>query len=342
MIRFHPSRFGFLGGFLLGLLAALVVFGPLAHFLAFVTPIPAFAQTASAPAVRIMDGAHVQLATVNHSGRLLVDTGSTSGLTDHITSVTHISGAVMIRNTAGTVASLTGTALDVNCTGCAAASVVAVSHISAAIHIGGTINGAQFHVQGLGLPGASHGGVLTIQGIAGMNPVVGRIVGAPNVGLGALVTHTGQLGVTCFTNAGVAESCGGGGATDAVNVFHQSTVRHISSETHIAGAVMIRDKLCLSCVARVDHTGALVTSATVTVTTDNVNVFHQSTVRHISSVTHVTGYGAFHVQGLGTPGQNHGGVLTIQGITGGNALAVSPSGQWGVSSAQSGVWTVQA
>ena len=373
MIRFHPSRFGFLGGFLLGLLAALVVFGPLAHFLAFVTPIPAFAQTASAPAVRIMDGAHVQLATVNHSGRLLVDTGSTSGLTDHITSVTHISGAVMIRNTAGTVATLTGTALDVNCTGCsaasvvevdhvssvthvigsarlinqagtvatftgtaldvnctgcAAASVVAVSHISAAIHIGGTINGAQFHVQGLGLPGASHGGVLTIQGIAGMNPVVGRIVGAPNVGLGALVTHTGQLGVTCFTNAGVAESCGGGGATDAVNVFHQSTVRHISSETHIAGAVMIRDKLCLSCVARVDHTGALVTSATVTVTTDNVNVFHQSTIRHISGSVHIAGTisGArFHIQGLGTPGQSHGGVLSIQGIAGANAVSVSQS-----------------
>jgi len=44
-------------------------------------------------------------------------------------------------------------------------------------------------------------------------------------------------------------------------------------------------------VANVTHTGQLSVDATVTatVTTDNVNVFHQSTIRHVSSVTHVAG-----------------------------------------------------
>src|SRR3990167_7426669 len=219
MIRFHPSRFGFLGGFLLGLLAALVVFGPLAHFLAFVTPIPAFAQTASAPAVRIMDGAHVHLATVNHAGRLLVDTGSTSGLTDHITSVTHISGAVMIRNTAGTVATLTGTALDVNCTGCSAASVVEVDHVSSVTHVIGsarlinqagtvaTFTGTALDVNCTGCAAAS---VVAVSHISAAIHIAGGVTDNANQALRV-------SGVTVFTV--------------------QGAIGHISSVTHVAGAV---------------------------------------------------------------------------------------------------------
>lgn len=92
----------------------------------------------------------------------------------------------------------------------------------------------------------------------------------------ARVDHAGALSTTASVT------------TDNVNVFHQSTVRHISSVTHVAGGIMIRDGLCATCTARIDHTGALATTATVT--TDNVNVFHQSTIRHISSVTHVGGF----------------------------------------------------
>ena len=135
----------------------------------------------------------------------------------------------------------------------------------------------------------------------------------------ARVNHTGQLAVDATVTV----------ATDNVNVFHQSTVRHISSVTHVAaadGGLVIRDPLNAGARARVDHTGALVTTATVTTTVDNVNVFHQSTVRHVSGSLHIGGTieGArFHIQGLGTPGASHGGVLTIQGITGMNAVVVS-------------------
>jgi len=468
-------------GLLLGILLSFWVVFPLVKFLKVSV---AEAQSgAKAASVRIMDGAHTQLATVDHSGRLLVSTGSTSGLTDHITSVTHIAGRVMIQNVAGTAVTVTGTALDVNCTGCSAASVVAVTHISSALHIAGTAPGMRLHVEGVGSPGQSHGGVLSIQGVTGMNPVVGRLVGAPNVGLGALITHTGQLGVTCFTNAGVAETCGGtGGSGDAVNVFHQSTIRHVSSVVHVAAfhgaalpiqgvgiqgqshggvltiqgitgmnavtvvqsagnwaishisaavhlagnvtdqnnqALRVTGVTVFTVMGAIDHlAGSLHIAGSINgarlhiqgvgspgqshggvlsiqgVTGMNAVSVAQSvanwTIAHVSSVTHVRGgvfltsqagaaitvtgtaldvnctgcaaasvvavthisaavhiggtiEGArFHVQGLGTPGASHGGVLTIQGITGANAVAVSQSGQWGVSSAQSGSWTIQA
>ena len=107
------------------------------------TPLATAQPGPPAGAVRIMDGTHNQLATVNHVGELLVNTGGASGITSHITSVTHISGAVMIRNTAGTAATFTGTSLDVNCTGCAAASVVNVAHVSAVTHVAGTVTARQ-------------------------------------------------------------------------------------------------------------------------------------------------------------------------------------------------------
>ena len=97
----------------------------------------------------------------------------------------------------------------------------------------------------------------------------------------ARVNHTGQLAVDASVSV----------TTDNINVFHQSTIRHVSSVTHVAaadGGLVIRDPLNAGARARVDHTGALVTTATVTTTVDNVNVFHQSTIRHVSSVTHVS------------------------------------------------------
>ena len=112
-----------------------------------------------------------------------------------VDAISHISS---VTHVAGT-----GT-FDVNCvTGCSAsAGVTGSTHVSVALHVAGTINGAQFHVQGLGIPGQAHGGVLTIQGVAG----------------GVAVPISGSLSVT----------------TDNVNVFHQSTIRHISSVTHVA------------------------------------------------------------------------------------------------------------
>ena len=132
---------------------------------------------------------------------------------------------MIIDSTGTNRVTVTGTALDVNCTGCSSASTVAVSHIASALHIAGTIKGAAFHMQGLGIPGQAHGGVLTIQGVAGAVPVA--ISGSITAG-------------------------------DAVNVFHQSTIRHVSSTTHIAGSLQIQDMTCTTCRARVDHYNVLV------------------------------------------------------------------------------------
>lgn len=192
---------------------------------------------AQAPAQRviIMDPTGTHAAGVSSGGAISTSDASSTTAISHITSVTHVVGNLVVRSQAGTAVTVTGTSLDVNCTGCAAASVVNVGHIAGALHIAGTIRGAQFHVQGLGIPGQAHGGVLTIQGVAG----------------GVAVPVSGSLSVT----------------TDNINVFHQSTIRHISSVTHIAGTVT-----CTNC------TGG---------SSDAINVFHQSTIRHISSVTHV-------------------------------------------------------
>jgi len=163
---------------------------------------PWFVQ-AQNPAQRviIMDATGTHAASVSSGNALSTSAAVTVDTISHITSKTHVVGSMQITNQAGAVVTVTGTALDVNCTGCAAASVVAVSHISGALHIAGTITGAQFHVQGLGIPGQAHGGILTIQGVAG----------------GVAVPISGTIT-----------------AGDAVNVFHQSTIRHISSVTHVA------------------------------------------------------------------------------------------------------------
>jgi len=128
----------------------------------------------------------------------------------HISSITHVGGTISLVNQAGTYATFTGTTLDVTCTGCAAASVVAVSHISGAVHIGGTIGGAQFHIQGLGTPGQSHGGVLSIQGIGGGNPV--PVIGT----IGLPVNQQGVWNIQATHQGG------------------QWNMAHVTSVTHVA------------------------------------------------------------------------------------------------------------
>ena len=320
---------------------------------------------------------HLLVAPVYQAGTWTVQPGNTANTTAWLTrnvagqsgtwtiqaahqggqwNIAHITGAVHL---AGNVTDQNNNALRV--TGVTVFTVMgAIDHITSALHVAGTVNGARFHIQGVGSPGASHGGVMSIQGVTGMNPVASSQSGAWNVSAaqsGSLTiqaTHQGgEWNVRHVTSVVHMAAADGGfvirdpinanararvdhtGAlvtsatvsvtTDNVNVFHQSTIRHISSVTHIGGFIGIRDGLCLTCWARVDHTGALVTSASVTTTVDNVNVFHQSTVRHISSVTHVA---------------------IVQGSAGGAShLLVAPiyqAGPWNVSAAQSGAWTVQA
>lgn len=73
-----------------------------------------------------------------------------------------------------------------------------------------------------------------------------------NPGAYARVTHANELIVNCAVGCSAS-------TFDSVNVFHQSTIRHVSSVTHVAGGVMIRDSSCATCNARVDHYNILVT-----------------------------------------------------------------------------------
>lgn len=70
----------------------------------------------------------------------------------HVTSVTHVAGRLILSNVAGVAVTVTGTALDVNCTGCSAASVVAVDHISSVTHVvlvaSGHANVTRQHISG--------------------------------------------------------------------------------------------------------------------------------------------------------------------------------------------------
>ena len=103
----------------------------------------------------------------------------------------------------------------------------------------------------------------------------------------ALVSHAGALNVTCMTAGGTTESCGGtGGSGDAVNVFHESTVRHVSSVTHVqvSGSGAPTSSMPVRCV---NTAGTGFEACGGSVSTDGINVFHQSTVRHVSSMTHV-------------------------------------------------------
>ena len=186
---------------------------------------------------------------------------------DHQASVVHVAGIITGFGRQGANVTVTGTALDVNCTGCAAASVVAVTHISSVLHI---------QVSGAGTP-------------------------------------TSSLPVRCVNTAGTAfEACGGAGATaDAVNVFHQSTIRHVSSVTHIAGTLSLvaRD----GTYAALAGTSLLVASAASQSGVWTIQAIHQAVVSHVSSVLHMAGS----VRIMGSTPNNqlamvtHSGALTV-------------------------------
>lgn len=87
----------------------------------------------------ISGAVHLAGSVVDDAKTALRVTGVTvftiMGAVDHISSVTHVIGSTRLINQAGTVATFTGTALDVNCAGCAASSTVVVSHVSSVTHV---------------------------------------------------------------------------------------------------------------------------------------------------------------------------------------------------------------
>lgn len=72
-------------------------------------------------------------------GTLPVLTDQHAFVVAHVSSVVHVTGRVILANIAGSPVTVTGGALDVNCPTCSVATVVGVSHISAAVHIAGNV-----------------------------------------------------------------------------------------------------------------------------------------------------------------------------------------------------------
>jgi len=197
---------------------------------------PWFVQ-AQNPAQRviIMDATGTHAASVSSGNALSTSAAVTVDTISHITSKTHVVGSMQITNQAGTIVTVTGTALDVNCTGCAAASVVAVSHISSALHIAGTINGAAFHIQGLGTPGSSHAGVLTIQGVTGMNPVASSQSGAWAVNVGHISSVLHVVVTDLPRSAHLAAAQSGSWTVQATHQGGNWNIAHIGGSLHVAG-----------------------------------------------------------------------------------------------------------
>ena len=100
--------------------------------------------------------------------------------------------------------------------------VINVQHISTVTHVAGLIQAAQ-------------SGVWSLTNLQHITSVVHiAAAGAPWGFNLALATRCVNTAATAF------EACGGaGGGGDAVNVFHQSTIRHISSVTHVGGTISL-------------------------------------------------------------------------------------------------------
>ena len=180
---------------------------------------------------------------------------------------------------------------------------------------------------------------------------VAHVSSVTHVAASGLGTPTQALSIRCVnTGATAFESCGGTVTSDTINVFHQSTVRHISSVTHIAsaGLAIANQALAVRCVDTGGTTfqacgGGADPASVVQSSSWTIQAAHQVVVSHVSAVVHVASYGTLHVQGRGTAGDSHGGVLTIQGITGMNAVVVSQAtaSSLQMTATQTGTWTVQ-
>lgn len=229
---------------------------------------------------RLNPGAY---ARVTHAGELVVSATSGALNIAHISSALHIAGFVPVwayQSGAWTLAAVHQ------------AGIWNVAHLSAVVHVSlGTQavyvtqsgawtiqaahqGGAPWTVSHLSsavhIAGTAIGGIVQTreQHVASVTHVSGGVfIRDPAIATAARVTHIGELLVNC--NAGCA-----GGASDAVNVFHQSTVRHVSSVEH----VVILDW------QRWAHLAAAQSGSWT------VQAAHQGgewNVRHISAVAHV-------------------------------------------------------
>lgn len=198
-------------------------------------------------ALRIQDGASSQMLRITHYGGLLVTIYNDPGFggidqsttISHITGIVHVSGIIRGFGPLGTnVVDVANLALNVNCVvGCAASTPGPIPHITSVTHVAG------------GVSLLSRAGVYV--GVSGTS-----------------------LDVNCTGGCT-------GGSSDTVNVFHQSTVAHVSSVTHVAGLISLGAR---------DGTYATLTGTALNVNLTNTPAVTQSgewNVRHVTSVTHV-------------------------------------------------------
>jgi len=207
---------------------------------------------------------------------------------NHVTSVTHVSGRIILQNVVGTAVTLTGTALDVNCTGCSAATVVEVDHVSSVTHVAGRVMLSSVAGTAVTLTSTSLDVNVT-------NAVAVTQSGEWNVRHVTSVTHVGAnitaingrivpQGVVDLTNSALQVNC-------VVGCSSGGTISHVTSVTHIYGTVSVVSQAGTYATFR-NSTSVAVTDVGGQSGTWTIQAAHQGgewNVRHVSSVTHVAG-----------------------------------------------------
>ena len=191
--------------------------------------------------------------------------------------------------------------------------VVNVQHISTVTHVAGLIQAAQ-------------SGAWSVTNLQHITSVVHISAAGTPWGFNlALATRCVNTAATAF------EACGGaGGGGDSVNVFHQSTIAHISSVTHTIGSMQLISQAGV--VATFSGTALNVAASSGQMGVWTLQAAHQVVVSHVSSVTHVAAAGPLPVV------QSAQGALWNVTAHQGTA-STTP---WLVTAQQGGTWTVQA
>jgi len=235
----------------------------------------ALSQGTPAPGSFRISGPDGAMARVSHFGGLMVTiVGGDYGVPEqemkfaHLNQMMHVSGRVILTNVAGAPVSVTGTALDVNCTGCSAASVVSVDHVTSVTHVAGTVRLS-----------AVDGTVATLTGSSLNVNCTGGCAG----GVNTPVNQSGSWVVTASHVANMpAVSQGGAWVLQGAHQAGEWNIRHISSTVHIAGTV------ALSGSPSVSQSGSWTVQAAHQGGAWTVNVAHVSGQLHIAAI-HASG-----------------------------------------------------
>ena len=211
------------------------------------------------------------VSSVTHIAGKVEQGGAWNITVPHITSATHVSGALMLRDREGNLVTVSTGALDVSCSGCSAAAVVAVSHVSSVTHIAGTITPT-------GSLAVSQSGAWTLQAV--------HQTGVWNITHVSSVTHVSGFIQIQHGSSSKRVSVSQDGELLVVNsgtIAHVS-VAHLAGSSDESGEVVVQGIHIAGNV--IDETNSALRKAPVTLVTVT------GTIGHISSATHVVGYRA--------------------------------------------------